>query len=85
MIGEKDWSQTRLGPRENWPPSLLSALSICLSSRFPMLLWWGRDLSVLYHDAYIPIVGKKHPVVLGRTSTEAWSEVWDVIGRCCLA
>ena len=75
-----DWSSTRLGEPSTWPQSLLTALSICLSSRFPMLLWWGPDLCVLYNDAYIPIFAQKHPWVLGRTGREAWGEVWDVIG-----
>lgn len=71
-----DWRRTRLGDPSTWPQSLVTALSICLTSRFPMLLWWGPDLCVLYNDAYIPIFAQKHPTVLGRTGREAWGEVW---------
>ncbi|MEZ4728119.1 MAG: hypothetical protein R3E79_13390 [Caldilineaceae bacterium] len=38
-----DWSQTALGPVQTWPQSLRTAVSICLNSRFPILLWWGRN------------------------------------------
>ncbi len=29
---------------EDWPESLSTAVSICLASRFPMLLWWGTGI-----------------------------------------
>ena len=74
-----DWARTPLGPLENWPQSLRSAVSICLGSRFPIVLYWGPDLTVLYNDAYAEILGKKHPWALGRPCREVWSEIWDVI------
>ena len=79
-IRSLDWSRHPLGPPEQWPPEFTTALDICLSSRFPIILWWGSELRVLYNDAYTPILGEKHPTVLGKTGVEAWGEVWDVIG-----
>ena len=76
-----DWSRTPLGPAERWPQSLRTAVSICLRSRFPILVWWGRDLVMLYNDAYRPILGQsKHPKALGRPGIELWPDVWDIIG-----
>jgi len=74
-----DWSKTPLGPVKSWPQSLRSALSICLGSRFPIVIYWGADLAVLYNDAYAEILGKKHPWALGRPCREVWSEIWQVI------
>ena len=74
-----DWASTPLGPLAAWPQSLRSALSICLGSRFPIVIYWGPDLVVLYNDAYAEILGKKHPWALGRSCREVWSEIWDVI------
>ena len=66
-----DWSRTPLDPAERWPQSLRTAVSICLRSRFPILVWWGRDLVMLYNDAYRPILGQsKHPKALGRLGIE---------------
>jgi PAS domain S-box-containing protein len=46
-----------------------------------MVLWWGKDLAMLYNDAYRPVLGRtKHPGWLGRPARECWSEIWDVIG-----
>ena len=78
-IRAHDWSRTPLGPIEAWPQSLRSALSICLGSRFPIVLYWGTERTVLYNDAYAEILGKKHPWALGRACREVWSEIWDVI------
>ncbi|MFL6565218.1 MAG: ATP-binding protein, partial [Burkholderiales bacterium] len=78
-IRAHDWSRSPLGPMEGWPQSLRSALSICLGSRFPIVLYWGAERAVLYNDAYAEILGKKHPWALGRPCREVWSEIWDVI------
>jgi signal transduction histidine kinase len=74
-----DWSQTALGPAEGWPQSLRSAVSVCIGSRFPIVLYWGPRRVVLYNDAYAEILGGKHPGALGRPCQEVWSEIWDVI------
>src|SRR5918998_930144 len=76
-----DWLNTDLGPPANWSLNLRVAVSICLTSRFPILLWWGPRFSVLYNDAYIPFLGEtKHPRCLGSPGQECWAEIWDPIG-----
>ena len=76
-----DWSDSDLGPPGRWPENLRTAVSLCLTSRFPILIWWGPDLNVLYNDAYIPFLGRaKHPSSLGRPGREVWAEIWDTIG-----
>ena len=75
-----DWAATPLGPAEGWPQSLRSSVSTCLNCSFPILLWWGPDLVKLYNDAYVPIIGDKHPDALGRPGREVWPEIWDTIG-----
>ena len=44
LIARHDWAATSLGPLRCWPSSLRTAVGICLSSRFPLLIWWGPDL-----------------------------------------
>lgn len=76
-----DWAGTPLGPVADWPQSLCTAVSICLASRFPMLIWWGPELVMLYNDAYRPILGMtKHPHSMGQCGKACWPEIWDVIG-----
>lgn len=82
LLGAFDWSKTSVGPIDRWPQSLRTAVSICLSSRFPIVLWWGPELVLLYNDAYIPIFGKKHPRALGQRGLDpdGWGEVKEIIG-----
>ena len=76
-----DWSKTPLGPVSVWPQSLRTAVSICLNSRFPILIWWGPELVMLYNDAYRLILGPtKHPQALGQAVRECWPEMWHRIG-----
>lgn len=81
LLRQKNWSESRLGPIDRWPTPLQTALGIALSSKFPMVLWWGSDFLMLYNDAWRPILGKtKHPQFLGEPGEHAWPEIWDVIG-----
>jgi signal transduction histidine kinase/FixJ family two-component response regulator len=77
-----DWSGTAVGSPAQWPQSLKTAVSICLGSRHPMVLWWGRSAyTQFYNDAYISFLGKeKHPAFLGRSGRDCWSEIWPTIG-----
>src|ERR1700742_1930291 len=75
-----DFAQTPLGPPDRWPESLRTAVSICLGSRFPMVVFWGPELTFLYNDPYRPMLGRGHPAALGRPAGEVWPEIWDVIG-----
>jgi PAS domain S-box-containing protein len=75
-----DWSKTALGPVDQWPQALRTSVSTCLDCAFPIVLWWGPQLTILYNDEYIPMLGPaKHPAALGRPGAEVWAEIWDVI------
>ena len=78
-IRDFDWSLSALGNFTTWSQSLQSALSICLNSNFPIAIYWGKELTLLYNDAWSPIPGSKHPRALGRAAKEVWPEIWDAI------
>ncbi|MGK5741266.1 SpoIIE family protein phosphatase [Micromonospora sp. URMC 103] len=76
-----DWAATPLGPPTGWPQSLRTAVSILLSSRFPMWMAWGPDLTFFCNAAYRrDTLGRKYPWALGRPASEVWAEIWDDIG-----
>ncbi|HEU5048489.1 MAG TPA: ATP-binding protein [Rickettsiales bacterium] len=76
-----DWSTSVLGSPLNWPENLRIAVSLCLTSRFPIVMWWGPELAMLYNDAYIPFMNKtRHPHAIGKRGKEVWGEIWDFIG-----
>jgi hypothetical protein len=75
-----DWFATPFGPPEMWPQPLRAAVSIMLNSRYPIALYWGAELALLYNDDWMPIPGAKHPWALGQPGREVWPEIWDTIG-----
>jgi PAS domain S-box-containing protein len=80
-IRELDWSAHPLGPPAIWPQSLKTAVSLILNSRHPMWIGWGREMSFLYNDAYLHVLGlAKHPGALGKPASHVWPEIWDVCG-----
>lgn len=81
LVRSMNWSETSLGDPSKWPQSLRTSLSILLNSKFPMFLFWGRDLICFYNDAYRPSLGidGKHPSILGMRAEDAWPEIWTII------
>ena len=77
-----DWSTTAVGSPKEWPQSFKTAVSICLKSKHPMVLWWGNPgFTQFYNDPYISFLGEgKHPIYLGRSGRDCWSEIWPTIG-----
>lgn len=81
LVQAFDWSSTSLGPPSSWSLGLRTAISMCLTSHFPMLVVWGPELVKIYNDGYRQILGShKHPGALGSPAKEVWPEVWDIIG-----
>ncbi|SHM24091.1 SpoIIE family protein phosphatase [Cryptosporangium aurantiacum] len=80
-LADVDWSATPLGPPTGWPQSLRTAVSILLSSRFPMWMAWGPELTFFCNAAYRrDTLGRKYPWALGRPASEVWAEIWNDIG-----
>ncbi|RZL98798.1 MAG: PAS domain S-box protein, partial [Pedobacter sp.] len=82
LIRAYDWDSTSIFNPDKWSQSHLSAIHTILSSRFPMLVFWGKDLITFYNDAFRPSLGNdgKHPQSLGQPGHQSWSESWPVIG-----
>ena len=80
LMRGKDWSATPLGLPDTWSQSIKRAVSICLNSYSPILLWLGPELRIVYNDAYIPFLGEaKHPAMLAEPGRVAWGEIWPAI------
>ena len=74
-----DWAATPLGLPAQWPRSLKTCVRIMLTSRQPIWIGWGEQLTYLYNDPYKSIIGGKHPRALGQPTSVVWREIWDVI------
>lgn len=76
-----DWASHPMGPPEDWPQPLRTALRVLLNTGHPMYIWWGPQLFCFYNDAYRQSIGpERHPYSLGRPGREVWDEIWGIIG-----
>jgi len=76
-----DWENNVLGSPEHWPHSLKTVVSTVLNAKFPMFIFWGKELIQFYNDAYRPSLGMdgKHPFALGARGIDTWQEIWPAI------
>jgi len=75
-----DWSRSPLGCPTTWEPELRALVGVMLASTQPMFMAWGPERVWLYNDAFVPILGHKHPDALGqRALVEVWREARGVL------
>ena len=58
LFAETDWTNTSLGPIEQWSPNLRVAADLCLSSLFSCILWFGPHLNFIYNDVSFPFTNR---------------------------
>jgi serine phosphatase RsbU (regulator of sigma subunit) len=75
-----DWASTSVGPVASWSPALLAAVDLTLHTRAPVTLFWSPDDVLIYNEAYVPMIGDKHPRALGAPAERVFTEIWDTIG-----
>ncbi|MGC5165995.1 PP2C family protein-serine/threonine phosphatase [Luteimicrobium sp. DT211] len=79
-----DWASGPLGDPATWPSELRAAVTLCFSTRFPVVVAWGPSLTMVYNDGYRDMLGSgKHPAAFGASFETVWDEIWDEIGPLC--
>ncbi|WAC74805.1 ATP-binding protein [Roseateles sp. SL47] len=79
LLRQTDWASTPLGPPGQWPQPLTSAVAMVMDSVLPMWLAWGPELTMVYNEAYVEMLGGKHPAAMGAPLEKVWSEVWPEV------
>jgi PAS domain S-box-containing protein len=77
-----DWSDTPLGPIDDWPECLRTVIQTCVSlPTIPMAIWIGPERIVLYNEGYVPLLGSaRHPWALAQPARKVWPELWERLG-----
>ncbi|MBV8682900.1 MAG: sensor histidine kinase [Caulobacteraceae bacterium] len=78
-IRNHDWAATPVGPIEAWPEAIKTAVDLMLDSTFPVSLHCGPDYVQIYNDAYVPLIGDRHPIALGGRTLETFRELHEVL------
>ena len=74
LIHRMDWASIAIGPPDRWPEKLRISVAQAFSCQLPMFVAWGPSLEVVYNDAFIEILGSKHPWAMGRPHLDIWAE-----------
>ncbi|KAI1097841.1 hypothetical protein F4804DRAFT_147881 [Jackrogersella minutella] len=72
-----DWSKSAVGPSAGWDSELRHISRFLLADTSPAVLFWGESSSILYNEAYLPLLRSKHPDVMGMDASEVFSSIWD--------
>lgn len=73
---DRAWSSIQLAGLPLDDDTLRTTLDLMLSSRHPMCLAWGPELTFFYNDAYAPFLGARHPQATGQPMARVWADVW---------
>ncbi len=68
------WSAARRDGTLPLPPVLESLVDTLMASHVPMYVVAGPELVLVYNDAYVPVLGGKHPAAFGRPFAQVWPE-----------
>ena len=75
-----DWHQSSLGPLNTWPQSLRTIIGVCLNSRLPVAIFWGKDFLLFYNDFMLPILDERgHPLIPGSRAKDMRVALWDIV------
>lgn len=74
LIRAHDWSENPLGPPDEWPTSLRTALDLCLSCAVPSAVVWGAELRMLPNDAYAELMNGDEALSVGTPFGRFWGE-----------
>ncbi|XXH02022.1 hypothetical protein Hte_008387 [Hypoxylon texense] len=85
LLRDVDWSKSAIGPMANWDPELRHIARFLLADTSPAVLFWGEPSSVIYNEAYLPMLGNKHPNAIGMSASDVLSSIWDQLSRAISA
>ncbi|WP_161952714.1 PP2C family protein-serine/threonine phosphatase [Actinoplanes sp. TFC3] len=75
-----DWGASSLGPVSSWSLELRTVLDVAWRTCFPVAVLWGPQFVLVYNQAYVDLIGDKHPAALGAPAEQVYPELWDTIG-----
>lgn len=72
-----DWAKSPLGLIKDWPAQLRQMILLLVQDPSPAAIFWGEDATIVYNEAYINLIGQKHPALQGQDPKIEFPEIWD--------
>ncbi|RIB29047.1 hypothetical protein C2G38_1271384 [Gigaspora rosea] len=71
-----DWSSTSLGTMDSWDPAFKNAVTLCLQTAFPAVIYAGPGWVQIYNEAYESVLMTKQNAQ-GKPFKEVWPEIYE--------
>ncbi|KAF3011382.1 hypothetical protein E8E14_009607 [Neopestalotiopsis sp. 37M] len=81
FVRHVDWNTSSIGPMATWPSELKQILRLMMADTEPRILYWGPKFTIIYNEAYIPLVGAKHPSMQGKDAPNVFPEFWSYFDK----
>ncbi|KAG9193014.1 hypothetical protein G6011_03049 [Alternaria panax] len=76
-----DWAKTPLGAIDRWSIQFREIICLVMRNPHPSSVFWGKDLTMLYNEAYRDdVTGDKHPDLMGTGFSGPFGEMWHAVG-----
>lgn len=80
-LRDVDWADTSLGPMWSWGRELRQTVLMMMAETNPVILYWGQDFTMIYNEAYAPLIGKQHPENQGKKAWDIFPDFWAGFDR----
>ncbi|TVY93506.1 Two-component system protein A [Lachnellula willkommii] len=77
-----DWAASPLGSLSTWNAALrLQTFAVMSDSQAGCLYWYyrGPQKVAIYNEAFVPLAGKAHPMLMGKAFEVGFPEIWPQI------
>jgi PAS domain-containing protein len=78
FVRDVDWTKSPVGPMDQWSDQLRQTVILVMADPNPATVYWGDTQAAIYNEAYIELIGSKHPGLFGQNPrTGGFAELWD--------
>jgi hypothetical protein len=78
FVRDVDWTKSPLGPMAQWSEQLRQYVLLIVADPHPAVVYWGESQAIVYNEAYIELIGQKHPGLQGQDPRiGGFAEIWD--------
>lgn len=83
LMDGKNWAETPLGSKEDWPEDLHFAMRMCFSSNSPSGVCWDSDNYIFfYNDAWSHLLEDKDSLISVKPAREIFKNGWKSVKNC---
>jgi anti-sigma regulatory factor (Ser/Thr protein kinase) len=77
LAAEYDWSESELGPQDQWDPAVEAVVRTLLEATAPMAYCHGPGYAMVYNDRFANLLGARHPRAWGQRAALVMPEIWS--------